>query len=37
MSGCFENINFPACEWFEGGDKRNAVASIVSGILVSFC
>jgi hypothetical protein len=34
MSGCFENINFPACEWFEGGDRKNAFASIASGILV---
>ncbi|XP_059479939.1 transmembrane protein 50A isoform X2 [Neocloeon triangulifer] len=33
MSGCFENINFPACEWFEGGDRKNAFASIASGIL----
>lgn len=34
MSGCFENINFPPCEWFEGGDRKNAFASIASGILV---
>lgn len=34
MSGCLENL--PPCVWFEGGDKRNAIASIVAGFLVSF-
>lgn len=33
MASCFENIQMPACEWFEGGDKRNAVASIVAGVM----
>lgn len=35
MANCFENINIPPCVWFEGGDKRNAIASIVAGFLVS--
>lgn len=33
MAGCLENIQLPPCVWFEGDDKRNAVASIVAGIL----
>jgi len=36
MAGCFENVQLPPCVWFEGDDKRNAVASIVAGILVSI-
>ena len=35
MAGCLENVQLPPCVWFEGDDKRNAVASIVAGILVS--
>lgn len=31
MASCFENL--PACVWFEGGDKRNAFASILAGFL----
>ncbi|KRT84383.1 hypothetical protein AMK59_2587, partial [Oryctes borbonicus] len=31
--GCFENVNIPPCVWFEGGDKRNALASILAGFL----
>lgn len=34
MSSLLENINIPPCIWFEGGDKRNAIASIISGIMV---
>jgi len=37
MAGCFENVQLPPCVWFEGDDKRNAVASIVAGVLVSIC
>ncbi|XP_071440976.1 transmembrane protein 50A-like [Hetaerina americana] len=33
MAGCFENVHIPACKWFEGGDKRNAVASMVAGVM----
>lgn len=35
MAGCLENVQLPPCVWFEGDDKRNAVASIVAGVLVS--
>jgi len=31
MASCLENL--PACVWFEGGDKRNALASILAGFL----
>lgn len=34
MASFLENINMPPCIWFEGGDKRNAITSIISGILV---
>lgn len=34
MANCFENL--PACVWFEGGDKRNAFASLLAGFLVSI-
>ncbi|KAI4469150.1 small membrane protein-related [Holotrichia oblita] len=30
---CLENVNIPPCVWFEGGDKRNAFASILAGFL----
>lgn len=33
MAGCFENVQLPPCVWFEGDDKRNAVASIIAGLL----
>ncbi|XP_022902313.1 transmembrane protein 50B [Onthophagus taurus] len=33
MANCFENLNIPTCVWFEGGEKRNAVASILAGFL----
>ncbi|CAH0552094.1 unnamed protein product [Brassicogethes aeneus] len=33
IGDCLENINLPPCVWFEGGDKRNAYASILSGFL----
>jgi hypothetical protein len=34
MAGCLENVQIPPCVWFEGDDKRNAIASIVAGVLV---
>lgn len=37
MANLLENINIPPCIWFEGGDKRNAIASIAAGILVGAC
>lgn len=36
MAACLENIQIPSCLWFEGGDKRNAVASMIAGTLVSL-
>ncbi|XP_065168581.1 transmembrane protein 50B [Atheta coriaria] len=35
MSTILENIGerLPPCIWFDGGDKRNAIASIISGFL----
>lgn len=36
MANCLENINIPPCVWFEGGDKRNAIASIIAGFLVVY-
>lgn len=34
MANFFENFNIPPCVWFEGGDKRNALAAILAGFLV---
>lgn len=34
MASCLENIQIPTCLWFESGDKRNAIASMVAGTLV---
>jgi len=31
MAGCLDNIQFHSPEWLELGEKRNAVASIISG------
>jgi len=33
MASLFENFNIPPCLWFEGDNKRNALASILSGFL----
>ncbi|KAJ8686697.1 hypothetical protein QAD02_022491 [Eretmocerus hayati] len=33
MAACLENIQIPSCVWFDGGDKRNALASMLAGIL----
>ena len=35
MAGCFDNIQLQRPEWMELGEKRNAVASILSGTMVS--
>lgn len=34
MASLFENFSIPPCIWFEGGDKRNALAALLSGFLV---
>lgn len=26
--------NLPSCIWFEGGDKKNAISSLIAGLLV---
>ncbi|XP_054262215.1 transmembrane protein 50A [Macrosteles quadrilineatus] len=31
MASCLENL--PPCIWFEGGDKRNALSSMLAGFL----
>lgn len=31
MAGCFDNIHFNRPEWFDLGEKRNAIASVVAG------
>ncbi|KAL0266902.1 UNVERIFIED_CONTAM: hypothetical protein PYX00_009322 [Menopon gallinae] len=33
LSSCLERLNLQSCIWFQNGEYRNAVASIVSGIL----
>ncbi|KAF5283300.1 hypothetical protein FQR65_LT13979 [Abscondita terminalis] len=33
MSNLCENFNIPPCVWFEGDNKRNAIASMASGFL----
>ncbi|CAH1117246.1 unnamed protein product [Phaedon cochleariae] len=33
LGNCFENVNMPQCIWFDGGDKRNAYASMLAGLL----
>ncbi|XP_014211935.1 transmembrane protein 50A [Copidosoma floridanum] len=33
MAACLENVQIASCLWFEGGDKRNALASMVAGTL----
>lgn len=34
IGDCFENINIPPCIWFEGGNRRNSYAAMLSGLLV---
>lgn len=36
MAGCLDSINWNRPEWLDFGEKRNAVASIVAGSLVSW-
>ena len=36
MSGCLDHVECQRPEWCEIGEKRNAVASIAAGILVSI-
>ncbi|KAF2897272.1 hypothetical protein ILUMI_08912 [Ignelater luminosus] len=33
MASLFENINIPPCIWFEGDNRRNALASMLAGFL----
>ncbi|GLH11715.1 Major heat shock 70 kDa protein Ba [Gryllus bimaculatus] len=33
MANCLENFQIPPCVWFEGDNKRNALASIMAGTL----
>ncbi|XP_077264472.1 transmembrane protein 50A [Temnothorax americanus] len=33
MTSCFENMQVPSCVWFEGGEKRNALVSMLAGTL----
>lgn len=35
MAGCLDSFQLPRIEWFEMSEKRNAVASIAAGVLVS--
>lgn len=35
LTDCFENLSMPPCIWFEGGNRRNSYAAILSGLLVS--
>ena len=38
MAGCLDNVQLPNVEGcIDVGEKRNKVASIVAGILVSIC
>ena len=37
MAGCLDNVQLPKMEgWLEIGERRNKVASIAAGALVSF-
>ncbi|XP_058804607.1 transmembrane protein 50B [Phymastichus coffea] len=33
MANCLENIQIPTCIWFENGEKRNVLASMLAGTL----
>lgn len=35
MAGCLDNARMPDFEWLQVGDRRNLVASVVSGALVN--
>lgn len=34
MTSCLENIQIPPCTWFESGEKRNTIVSMIAGTLV---
>ena len=34
MTTCLENIQIPPCMWFESGEKRNTLVSMLAGTLV---
>lgn len=36
MAGFLDNFRWPECECVDWGERRNAVASVVAGVLVSF-
>lgn len=33
MSGFFQNMSFPQCEWLEASERRNLISSVVAGFL----
>ena len=35
MAGCCEIVRLPDMEWLQTGNRRNLVASVASGVLVS--
>lgn len=35
MAGFLDNFRWPECECIDWGERRNALASIVAGVLVS--
>lgn len=35
MAGFLDNFRWPECECIDWGERRNTVASVVAGILVS--
>lgn len=35
MAGFLDNFRWPECECIDWGERRNAVASVVAGVLVS--
>lgn len=36
MAGFLDNFRWPECECIDWSERRNAIASIVAGVLVSF-
>ena len=34
MSGCLDNCRLPECEWLNLAERRNSIASIISGGMV---
>jgi hypothetical protein len=33
MASCLDNVQIPSCVWFEAGEKRNALMSMLAGTL----